>query len=154
MRVELEESGGDIKQTWGSVGIGHLEQRPLCGGKTNLRLILMFVHSAFAFRLTTLTSSSGYVFMFISMYWDFVVGTYLSLAKADIQYVLNIKESLNCGLGKPKVGGTGQSEGVRFKTRKVKKPVAVKQSRATSSGCLKIGKSVKSKSGNQSVGPL
>ena len=36
MRVELEESGGDIKQTWGSVGIGHLEQRPLCGGKTNL----------------------------------------------------------------------------------------------------------------------
>ena len=26
----------DIKQTSGSVGIGHLEQRPLCGGKTNL----------------------------------------------------------------------------------------------------------------------
>lgn len=73
MRVELEESGGDIKQTWGSVGIGHLEQRPLCGGKTNLRLILMFVHSAFAFGLTTLTSSSGYVFMFVSMFCSWYV---------------------------------------------------------------------------------
>ena len=56
---------------------------------------------------------------------------------------------------KPKVGGTGQSEGGWLKTRKVKKPVAVKQSHGTSSGgCLKILKSVKSKSGNQSVGPL
>ena len=55
---------------------------------------------------------------------------------------------------KPKVGGTGQSEGGWFKTRKVKKPVAVKQSHGTGSGCLKILKSVKSKSGNQSVGPL